>query len=187
MQWSRDFSEIINLYIPAYFLWVVDPKLIQFSEFLPCYLALSYMCHPAVSWSVGHLLVLFLKIFLLRWWNWVHTCTTLECTHEFTEKLCGCHVSLEFPPYCVLLLCVFLFPVLRPESWGFSCQSLSLLLQLLPHSETSSRRTEGEQNQWGFDPPSWDQSSTDCKAGFPSQSFELLLLPQGDCWWLGHK
>lgn len=40
-------------------------------------------------------------------------------------KNCGCRVSLEFPPYCVLLLCVFLFPVLRPESWGFSCQSVT--------------------------------------------------------------
>ena len=37
-----------------------------------------------------------------------------------------------------------------PESWGFSCQSLLLLLQLCPHSETTSREDRGRKKSMGF-------------------------------------
>ena len=52
----------------------------------------------------------------------------------------------------VSYLSVFLFSVLGPESWGFSCQSLSLLRQLLPHSETSSREDRGRKKSMGVWP-----------------------------------
>lgn len=94
-------------------------------------------------------------------------------------------VSLCSSSYCVLLLCLPRFSHSAQRA-GVSVAS-SVVASSAASTFRGKQQEDREKKVNGFDPTSWDQSSMDCKAGFPSQGCELLLLPQGDCWWLRHK
>lgn len=120
--------------------------------FLSFYHVLSYMC--AAQWSVG-----VRGIYKFYSWKFFYYIDEMGSIHAqlWSTPTNSLKSWIDVVSLCNFLpvvsyLSVFLFSVLGPESWGFSCQSLSLLRQLLPHSETSSREDRGRKKSMGVWP-----------------------------------